>query len=34
VVEYWMQPDPLRGEWSFALTSQTLDLKALRAAGA
>ncbi len=34
VVDCWMQPDPLRGEWSFALTSQTLDLNTLRAGGA
>ena len=29
VVDYWLQPDPLRGEWAFALTSQNLDLKTL-----
>jgi hypothetical protein len=30
VVDYWVGQDPLRGDWSFALTSQNLDLSALR----
>ena len=29
VVDLWMKPDPLRGDWAFAMTSQNLDLKAL-----
>lgn len=32
VVDYWAAPDALRGEWSFALTSQNLSLAQLRGA--
>jgi superfamily II DNA or RNA helicase len=28
-VDLWMKPDPLHGDWSFAMTSQNLDLKLL-----
>jgi len=30
VVDSWMGPDPLRGDWSFALTSMNLDTAKLR----
>jgi hypothetical protein len=30
VVDYWTAPDALRGDWSFALTSQNLSLAQLR----
>jgi hypothetical protein len=33
VVDYWTAADALQGDWSFALTSQNLDLAKLRAAG-
>ena len=30
VREYWLQSDPLHGDWAFALAKQTLDLATLR----
>ena len=34
VVDYWTGPDPMRGSWSFAMTSMNLDVAKLRAGAA